>query len=79
MPALLFVLAFSSGAPLGSLAAGAVAYHLGVQAAFRLFGFEREYLWFPREGFFVRSPLKADGVTSPYPTRPGRRGATGTR
>jgi hypothetical protein len=32
-------------------------------AVFRLFGFEREYLWFPREGFFVRSPLKADGVT----------------
>ena len=34
-----------------------------VLAAFRLFGFEREYLWFPREGFFIRSPLKADGVT----------------
>ena len=32
-------------------------------AVFRLFGYEREYLWFPREGFFVRSPLKADGVT----------------
>jgi hypothetical protein len=32
-------------------------------AVFRLFGFDREYLWFPREGFFVRSPLKADGVT----------------
>jgi hypothetical protein len=31
-------------------------------AVFRLFGYEREYLWFPREGFFVRSPLKADGV-----------------
>src|SRR5215208_591200 len=31
-------------------------------AVFRVFGFEREYLWFPREGFFVRSPLKADGV-----------------
>ena len=30
---------------------------------FRLFGFEREYMWFPREGFFIRSPLKADGVT----------------
>src|SRR5687767_15426601 len=29
---------------------------------FRLFGFDREYLWFPRAGFFVRSPLKADGV-----------------
>ena len=32
-------------------------------AVFRLFGFERDYLWYPREGFFVRSPLKADGVT----------------
>jgi hypothetical protein len=31
-------------------------------AVFRLYGFEREYLWFPRAGFFVRSPLKADGV-----------------
>jgi hypothetical protein len=31
-------------------------------AVFRLFGYEREYLWFPREGFFVRSPVKADGV-----------------
>lgn len=28
----------------------------------RIYGFEREYLWFPRAGFFVRSPLKADGV-----------------
>ena len=32
-------------------------------AVFRIFGFEREYLWFPREGFFVRSPLKVDGLT----------------
>jgi hypothetical protein len=32
-------------------------------AVFRLFGYEREYLWYPREGFFIRSPLKADGVT----------------
>lgn len=31
-------------------------------AVFRLFGYEREYLWFPQEGFFVRSPVKADGV-----------------
>jgi len=31
-------------------------------AVFRLFGYDREYHWFPREGFFVRSPLKADGV-----------------
>jgi hypothetical protein len=29
---------------------------------FRLFGFEREYVWFPRAGFFIRSPLTADGV-----------------
>jgi hypothetical protein len=28
----------------------------------RLYGFEREYLWFPRAGFFVRSPVRADGV-----------------
>jgi hypothetical protein len=31
-------------------------------AVLRIFGFEREYLWFPRAGFFVRSPLEADGV-----------------
>jgi hypothetical protein len=31
-------------------------------AVFRIYGFEREYLWFPRAGFFVRSPLEADGV-----------------
>ena len=27
-----------------------------------LFGFRREYQWYPRDGFFVRSPLRADGV-----------------
>ena len=27
-----------------------------------LYGFRREYAWFPRDGFFVRSPLRADGV-----------------
>ena len=32
-------------------------------AVFRLYGFDREYFWFPRAGFFIRSPLKADGVT----------------
>jgi hypothetical protein len=32
-------------------------------AVFRLWGYEREYLWFPRAGFFIRSPLEADGVT----------------
>ena len=31
-------------------------------AVFRLYGFEREYLWFPRAGFFIRSPIEADGV-----------------
>lgn len=29
----------------------------------RLFGGVREYQWFPREGFFIRSPMRADGVT----------------
>ena len=38
-------------------------------AVFRLFGYEREYLWFPREGFFIRSPLKADGLTIDEETR----------
>jgi len=28
----------------------------------RVFGFRREYLWFPRDGRFIRSPLAADGV-----------------
>src|SRR5258705_13785981 len=28
-----------------------------------VYGFEREYSWFVREGFFVRSPVRADGVT----------------
>ena len=28
----------------------------------RVYGFAREYQWFPREGFFVKSPLTADGV-----------------
>jgi hypothetical protein len=30
--------------------------------AFRVYGFERAYLWFPRAGYFIRSPLSADGV-----------------
>ena len=29
----------------------------------RLFGMDREYSWFIREGVFVRSPVKFDGVT----------------
>jgi hypothetical protein len=28
----------------------------------RVYGFSREYQWFPRGGFFVKSPLTADGV-----------------
>ena len=30
-------------------------------AVIRLFGYDREYLWFPRQGFFVRSPVRMDG------------------
>jgi hypothetical protein len=29
----------------------------------RVYGFTRDYLWFPRDGVFVRSPVKADGVS----------------
>ena len=29
----------------------------------RLYGFGRDYSWFMQEGIFVRSPLRADGVT----------------
>ena len=29
----------------------------------RLWGERREYLWYPRDGFFIRSPLKVNGVT----------------
>ena len=28
-----------------------------------IFGTRREYAWFPREGFFIRSPILVDGVT----------------
>lgn len=28
----------------------------------RLYGFQRDYTWFIRQGYFVRSPLRADGV-----------------
>src|SRR5688572_16406666 len=28
----------------------------------RIYGFKREYQWFPRDGFFIKSPLTADGV-----------------
>ena len=29
----------------------------------RLYGSHREYTWFPQDGVFIRSPVKADGVT----------------
>jgi hypothetical protein len=29
----------------------------------RLYGFRRDYAWFLRDGVFIRSPLRADGVT----------------
>lgn len=29
----------------------------------RIYGFQRDYTWFIRQGVFVRSPLRADGVT----------------
>src|SRR5687768_6290367 len=28
----------------------------------RIYGFKREYDWFPQDGIFVRSPTRADGV-----------------
>src|SRR5262245_6165259 len=28
----------------------------------RLYGFERDYTWFIKQGYFIRSPLRADGV-----------------
>jgi hypothetical protein len=35
---------------------------LGVDGR-RVYGFDREYTWFIREGYFIRSPLKVDGVS----------------
>lgn len=29
----------------------------------RLYGFRRDYTWFPREGVFIRSPLRVNGVS----------------
>ena len=29
----------------------------------KVYGFKREYQWFPRSGFFIKSPVTADGVT----------------
>ena len=28
----------------------------------RLYGFTREYTWFIRQGYFIRSPVRFDGV-----------------
>jgi hypothetical protein len=28
----------------------------------KVYGFRREYQWFPRDGFFIKSPLTSDGV-----------------
>ena len=35
----------------------------------RLYGSHREYTWFPRDGVFIRSPVKADGVSIPEDER----------
>ena len=37
-------------------------FEVTAAAGARLYGFRREYAWFPRDGLFVRSPLTADGV-----------------
>ena len=39
------------------------AFQLTATGGARLYGFERDYSWFVREGFFIRSPIRADGVT----------------
>jgi hypothetical protein len=39
------------------------AFSVTGPAGVRLFGGAREYQWFPREGFFIRSPVRIDGVT----------------
>jgi hypothetical protein len=35
----------------------------------RIYGSRREYQWFPRDGYFVRSPVRIDGVTIDEATR----------
>ena len=35
----------------------------------RLYGFDREYIWFIRDSYFIRSPLKVNGVAIPEPER----------
>jgi hypothetical protein len=39
------------------------AFDLNGPGGARVFGFRRDYSWFIREGYFVRSPVRADGVT----------------
>ena len=39
------------------------AFDLTGPGGFPLYGMRREYAWFIRQGMFVRSPVKADGVT----------------
>src|SRR5687767_1992661 len=38
-------------------------FHLLGPGGNPLYGFNREYTWFIRQGYFIRSPLKVDGVT----------------
>jgi hypothetical protein len=38
-------------------------FHLVGPMETPLFGSRRTYVWLPRQGFFVRSPISADGVT----------------
>jgi hypothetical protein len=35
----------------------------------RLYGFDRQYTWFIRDTYFIRSPLKVNGVAIPEPER----------
>jgi hypothetical protein len=35
----------------------------------RVFGFDRDFTWFIRDGYFIRSPLEFDGVTISEPER----------
>ncbi|MCA1586912.1 MAG: hypothetical protein LC791_19790 [Acidobacteria bacterium] len=37
-------------------------FHLTGPDGSRVYGFERDYTWFIRQGVFIRSPLRADGV-----------------
>ncbi len=32
-------------------------------------GFKREYIWYVRDGFLIRSPVRYDGVATPEPER----------